>query len=95
MNSGEPGGNWGETMERSGLMSSEMTEQELYGGLKANGEDGRRTAGGKSRRLQAAQGRLSVRAEGDERAKRLRYLEFSGGAERSGTGRRRRPSGRG
>jgi hypothetical protein len=38
MNSGEPGGNWGVIMERSGLMSSEMTEPERDGGLKADGE---------------------------------------------------------
>ncbi len=38
MNSGEPGGNWGVIVERSGLMSSEMTEHERDGGLKADGE---------------------------------------------------------
>ncbi len=41
--------------------------------------------GGKSQRLQAAQVRLGGRAEEDERAKRIRSLEFSGRAERSGT----------
>jgi hypothetical protein len=41
--------------------------------------------------LQAAQGQLIMRAEGEERGKRLRWLEFSGGTERNGTGHPRRP----
>jgi hypothetical protein len=39
VNSGEPGGNWGVIVERSGLMSSEMTEHERDGGLKADGPE--------------------------------------------------------
>jgi hypothetical protein len=46
MNSGEPGGNWGVIVERAGQMSSEMTEHERDGGLKADGETEAELRGG-------------------------------------------------
>jgi hypothetical protein len=59
-------------------MGSEMTERLM--GRRQLGCGGER-----SRKLQAAQGRLSGRAEGEERAKRLRWLERRGRTQRDGT----------
>jgi hypothetical protein len=47
MNSGEPGGNCGVIVERSGLMSSERTEHERDGGQEADGETAAELRGGR------------------------------------------------
>jgi hypothetical protein len=66
MNSGEPGGNGGVIVERSGLMSSEMTEQERDGGQEADGETAAELRGGNWQ--QSCEGEDGSRAAGGKLA---------------------------
>jgi hypothetical protein len=71
MNSGEPGGNWGVIVERSGLMSSEMTEHERDGGQEADGETAAELRGGNWQ--QSCGGETGSRAAGGKLAAELRW----------------------
>jgi hypothetical protein len=63
MNAGEPGGTWGVSVERSGLMGQRMTERERDGGPKADGETAAGLRGGGTPRAASSAG---GRAEGVE-----------------------------